>query len=390
MTWVPGTARRAWHPRATDALLVVLPAVVGLLGVRIRLQISDAVPPWLAYLDIAAGVVGCLALWWRRRYPLPVASGLVVLSTFAESAAPAALVALFTVAVHCSTRATTATAVANLLALGVYYTLRPDPAVPLWLLVPFVLSGPGIAVAWGLLVRSRRQLIASLRERASMAEVEAGLRAERAQHEARETLAREMHDALGHRLSLLSVHAGALAYHRGATAEEAARAAEVIRENAHRALQDLREVIGVLRAPVGELPLPGVTDIGELIDETRRAGTPVELDDGHGVTTGGRPVTETVGRTLYRFLQESFTNARKHAPGAPIAVRIAGESGDHLVAEVENPPPAVPAQAAARPPGSGEGLRGLAERATLVGGRLEYGPTAPDGWRVSMRLPWPA
>lgn len=381
-----GTGRRAWHPSVTDALLVVLPLVVGLLGLRIRLQISDAVPPWLASLDVAAGVAGCLALWWRRRFPLPVAWGLVVLSTFAESAGPAALVALFTVAVHRSARATAAIAVADLLALGVFYSLRPETSAPLWILVPFVLSGPGVAVAWGLLVRSRRQLIASLRERATMAEVEARLRAERAQHEARETLAREMHDVLGHRLSLLSVHAGALAFHRSASAEETARAAEVVRENAHRALQDLREVIGVLRAPVGELPLPGVEDIVELIDETSRAGTPVELCDGHGVTTGGRPVTETVGRTLYRFVQESLTNARKHAAGAPIVVRIAGEPGSHLVAEVENRPPA---QAPTPPAGAGEGLRGLAERAALIGGRLDHGPTESGGWRVSMRLPWP-
>src|SRR5262249_56557879 len=82
------------------------------------------------------------------------------------------------------------------------------------------------------------------------------LRAEQAQQRAREQIAREMHDVLGHRLSLLSVHAGALEYHPDASAEEIARAAKVIRESAHQALQDLREVIGVLRAPVGQLPQP--------------------------------------------------------------------------------------------------------------------------------------
>ncbi|MET0188920.1 MAG: ATP-binding protein, partial [Pseudonocardia sediminis] len=183
---------------------------------------------------------------------------------------------------------------------------------------------------------------------------------------------------------------GALAFHRDATAEETTRAAEVIRENAHRALQDLREVIGVLRAPVGELPLPGVADVVELIEETRRAGTPVDLDDGHGVTAGDHPVGETVGRTVYRFVQESLTNARKHAPGAPVVVRISGDPGDHLVTEVENRTPAVSAEVAESPAGSGEGLRGLAERARIVGGRLDHGPTPSGGWRVAMRLPWPA
>ena len=140
---------------------------------------------------------------------------------------------------------------------------------------------------------------------------------------------------------------------------------------------------------MGELPLPGVTDIAELIDETSRAGTPVELCDEHGVTTGARPVTDTMGRTLYRFVQESLTNARKHAPGAPIAVRITGEPADHLAGEVENRVPPHASEALAHPTGSGEGLRGLAERATLVGGALEYGPTTSGGWRVRMRLPWP-
>lgn len=388
MNWANGGGPA--HPRVTDAVLCVLPAVVGLNSARLRLEAPGTLPLWLLYLDIAAGVLGCVGLWWRRRFPLLVASALAVLGTFSESASFAALVALLTVAVHCSTTTTAAMFVAGLSSQGVYYVLRPEPTVPPNVLIPFLVALHVTAVVWGLLVRSRRELVASLRERASVAEVEARMRAERTQHEARETLAREMHDALGHRLSLLSVHAGALTFHRGASAEETARAAEVIRENAHRALQDLREVIGVLRAPVGELPLPGVVDIVELIDETARTGTPVELCDAHGVTAGGTPVTETVGRTLYRFVQESLTNARKHAPGAPIVVRIAGRPGDHLVAEVENRTSPVLAEAAAQPAGSGEGLRGLAERATLVGGGLEYGPTGTGGWRVGMRLPWPA
>ena len=392
MSGIPGVGRWPWYPLATDALLVVLAAAIGLSLAVNRVDAPGTVPRWLLHLDLVAGVLGCASLWLRRRFPLIVAAAAAVLITFSEAAAPAALVALFTVAVHRSTRAAVTMFVAHLLALGVYNVVRPEPAVPTTVVVAIVVTVHIAVVVWGMLVRSRRELVVSLRERAAVAEVEARLRAERSQHEARETLAREMHDVLGHRLSLLSVHAGALAYYRDASAEESAHAAEVIRENAHRALQDLREVIGVLRAPVGELPLPGVADVAELIDETRRAGQPVELSDEQGVTAGGRSVPETVGRTLYRFVQESLTNARKYAPGAPIIVRIAGEPGDHLVTEVENGGPAElpPTGAPARPTGSGEGLRGLAERATLVGGRLEYGPTASGGWRVGVRLPWPA
>jgi len=383
----PDRRRGAWRPRVTDVALIVLCALVGLYAAALRLAVPGAVPPALVYADMAIGLLGCLGLWWRRRHPLHVATVLIVLSTFSEVASIAALAAVFTVASRCPTRTAAATALASLLALGLYFVLRPEPAVPLWALVVLLVTVHAAVVGWGMLVRSRHELIESLRERAAAAEIEAALRSERAQHEARETLAREMHDALGHRLSLLSVHAGALAYHRGASAEEAARAADVIRENAHRALQDLREVIGVLRAPVGEVPLPDVGDIGELVGETVRAGTPVELHDEHGVTTGGRPVPATAGRTLYRFVQESLTNARRHAPGAPVVVRITGAPGDRIEAEVENGAPTGPAPAA--PAGSGAGLRGLAERATLVGGALEHGPNGSGGWRVGMRLPWP-
>ncbi|SDG85372.1 sensor histidine kinase [Pseudonocardia oroxyli] len=132
----------------------------------------------------------------------------------------------------------------------------------------------------------------------------------------------------------------------------------MIRESSHRALQDLREVIGVLRAPEGELPLPGIAD-----------------------------VPATAGRTLYRLVQERLTNVRRYAAGAPTTVRIAGGPGPGLSAEVVDERPV----AASGPSGagSGEGLRGLRERAALRGGRLEHGPTESGGWRVGMWVPWP-
>jgi signal transduction histidine kinase len=281
-------------------------------------------------------------------------------------------------------------AAGNVLSIMVFTLLRPEPFPFSWMLVALQAAIVVGLAGWGLLVSSRRQLIASLRARAAAAEVEARLRAERSPQEARAALAREMHDVLGHRLSLLSVHAGALTYYRDASADEIARAAEVVRENARRALQDLREVIGVLRAPERDRPLPGVVDVAELVDETRRSGTPVDLQDVPGVTAGGRAVPETVGRTLYRLVQEGLTNARKHAPGAPVLVRITGEAGDHLSVEIVNERPATPPAVVAPPIGSGEGLRGLAERAALVDGSLEHGPTGSGGWRLGVRLPWPA
>jgi signal transduction histidine kinase len=200
-------------------------------------------------------------------------------------------------------------------------------------------------------------------------------------HHQRQLVAREMHDVLGHRLSLLSVHAGALEYRPDAPAEDVARAARVIRESAHQALQDLREVIGVLRAPVGELPQPTVADIPELVAESRRAGMDVELRN----DVAGAP-PDTIGRTAYRVAQEALTNAHRHAPGAPVTVAVGGSAGSGLTVEVENGAPD-----RARPAGApGQGLTGLAERVGLAGGRLEHGPTDAAGWRVRAWLPWPA
>jgi signal transduction histidine kinase len=195
-----------------------------------------------------------------------------------------------------------------------------------------------------------------------------------------------MHDVLGHRLSLLSVHAGALEFRPGASPEEIAGAAKVIRENAHQALQDLREVIGVLRAPVGELPQPTLADVRELVAESDRAGMRVGL----GEEVGGA-VPDLVGRTAYRVVQEALTNARKHAPGAAVDVHLAGGPGQGLTVEVCNQPPDPgPADAPAGDPGAGQGLVGLAERVALASGRLEHGPTPAGGWRLVAWLPWPA
>ena len=274
--------------------------------------------------------------------------------------------------------------------------VRPEPGVPAIALFLFGVVVQGAAVGWGLFIHYRRQLVLSLRDRAVRAETEAHLRAEQAQQRARDEIAREMHDVLGHRLSLLSVHAGALEFRPDASPEEIARAAKVIRENAHLALQDLREVVGVLRAPVGELPQPTLADVRQLVAESGRAGMRVGLRE----ELGGTTLPDLVGRTAYRTVQEGLTNARKHAPGAEVVVRLAGSPGEGLTVEVCNeapgsrpapgpdPGPAAGAEAVSDP-GPGQGLVGLAERVALADGRLEHGPTAADGWRLAAWLPWP-
>jgi signal transduction histidine kinase len=194
-----GERRGVVRDRLVDGGLVVLAAVAGLGPAVYWFETAPLQADWLRYLDYVAGVLGCLALWWRRRFPLALASALVLMSAFSLSAGAAALVALLTVAVHSSARATAVVAAGNVLSIVVFTLLRPGPVPFSWMLVALQAAIVVGLAGWGLLVRSRRQLIASLRERAAAAEVEARLRAERSQHEAREALAREMHDVLGHR-----------------------------------------------------------------------------------------------------------------------------------------------------------------------------------------------
>lgn len=376
----------ALRERLTDVALIAVAVALAWTSLWIQAAEPDPLPAALLVADRVTGLLGCVALWWRRAYPVQIGVALAVASAYSETVSGAAIVALFTVALHASTRATAAVCATGVAALATYQLVWPDQTVPPWTVFTMIGLGSAATVAWGLTIRNRRALVESLRERAAAAEVEAQLRAERSEREARQAIAREMHDVLGHRLSLLSVHAGALAYARTAPPDDVGRAAEVVRENAHRALQDLREVIGVLRAPVGELPLPAVADVLELVDEARTAGAPVTLHDDAGVTSGERTLPDLQGRTLYRVVQESLTNARKHAPGAPVTVRITGRPGNDVVAEVVNAPPAAPA---VRPSGSGTGLRGLEERARLVAGHLDHGPTDRGGWQVRLRLPWP-
>ncbi len=346
--------------------------------------LGPVLPVWLKVTDGALTLLACLALWWRRRWPVQLAVVLVLYSAVSGLASGVMLIALFSLAVRRPPRTSLAVYGLSVGASLVHATLWPDPHAPL--LVIFLLGAAlqGAVTGWGLTVQHRRELVESLRDRAVHAETEAQLRAEHAQHQVREAMAREIHDVLGHRLSLLSVHAGALEYRPDAPAEEVARSAKVIRESAHQALQDLREVIGVLRAPVGELPQPTMADLRQLVEEADEAGARVEF-----VQECAGTVPERIGRTAYRIVQEGLTNVRKHAPGATTHVLVRGEPGDGLLVEVGNGPSPGAPPAAAGGDGDGQGLVGLAERVSLASGRLEHGPDGRGGWRLAAWLPWP-
>ena len=200
-----------------------------------------------------------------------------------------------------------------------------------------------------------------------------------------------MHDVLAHRISLLSLHAGALEFRPDAAPEEIARAAAVIRASAHQALEDLRAVIGVLRDGAGDGD--AANRRSRHSPHCRRCSTS-RARPGCGLHADLRvadlaAVPDAIGRHALRIVQEALTNARKHAASAPVDLRIEGAPGDGLTIEVRNPRAGPGRRPTARFPAQGPGLVGLAERATLSGGRLEHGLDEDGEFRLRAWLPWP-
>jgi signal transduction histidine kinase len=382
-----GTKRttRDW---IVDWLAFFLALVIGLI-VYGSAHEQNTYPDWFVALDLICGAAALASVWVRRRWPFGIAVTLAIVSTVTTASGGAAAVALFTCAVHRPFRQAVIPAAIAIVGQPIYLAIFPSSDTPYIaeLLLPIVII-TGVLV-WGMFVRARRQLVLTLRDRAERAEAEQQLRVEQARQAERARIAREMHDVLAHRISLLSLHAGALEFRPDASPDEVARAAGVIRASAHEALEDLRAVIGVLREqPDGdapERPQPTLAHLPGLIDESRAAGMRVSYDWRLAAAVG---VPEGLGRNAYRIVQEGLTNARKHARGSAVDVTVAGAPGAGLEIEVRNRLP-VGAVAASAIPGAGAGIIGLVERASLAGGRLEHGRTEEGDYRLWAWLPWP-
>jgi signal transduction histidine kinase len=369
--------------RLADAVLFVLAVVLGGITQGYLWHIHGEV---LDGVDLAAGAVACLALWWRRAHPLAVfvvAFGAASISPLAQFAG---LIVLCTAASRVRGRAIVVVAVLAAVASIVFPLVNPAADEIVKVGLPAFLFSV-IAFGWGLYVRARRELVASLRERAERLEADQRRGAEEAREAERRRIAREMHDVLAHRLSLLSVHAGALEFHPDAPAAEIAQAAAVIRTSAADALGDLRQIITVLRedsAAADGPPQPGFGQLADLLNESRSAG--MTLDARIELPEADR-WPAAVERTIYRVVQEGLTNARKHAPGAPVQVTVTAD-GDAVMAEVvSRRRPVSAGPGAVAPTGAGAGLIGLAERVTLAGGQLEHGGNAIGDFVLRAAIP---
>jgi signal transduction histidine kinase len=265
------------------------------------------------------------------------------------------------------------------------YSPTTGPVAVAAFVMPLALAASG----WGMFIRARRQLLLSLRERALRAEADRELHEEQARVAERTRIAREMHDVLAHRVSLLALHAGGLEVRPDLPPDQVRETAALLRSTAHQALEELRTVIGVLREDTAHesappTPQPTLRDLGRLVEETRRAGTDIDFElDVDRIDD----VPASLGRDAYRIVQEALTNVGKHARGAAARVRVTGAPDDGLHLSVRNRQP-VPAYAGPTLPGAGAGLLGLQERVALAGGTLVLGPDGHGDFVVEAELTW--
>ena len=340
------------------------------------------------WTDLALGVAGLVLTGWRRTYPVPVAVITNALSFVSWSSAGPGTLALVSLSTRRRWREIIPVGVIALAASLVAESMNPVSDDVLAFTIPFIIAIIGVSVGWGMYIGSRRELLATLHERARTAEAEQSARVAQARTAERGRIAREMHDVLAHRISLVTMHAGALTYREDLTAEEMRATAAVIQESSHQALVELRDVLGILRDDPGdaspERPQPSAGDLPALLDEARASGMRIEIDE--LVAFDGIP--ETIGRTLYRVVQESLTNARKHAANTLVSVSVTGSPWAGLSVVVSNPLEV--GSVGVEAPESGLGLIGLAERTALVGGRMTHRITPQREFVVEAWLPWPA
>jgi signal transduction histidine kinase len=339
----------------------------------------------LFVLDLALGLASFVLVFFRRRWPLAVAVAISLMSFGSGAASGPSVLATVSLATRRRWREMAVAGSVGFAGAQFFVVTQPGSTDdPFWLNLTINVILTIAILGWGMYLGSRRELIWTLRHRAERAETEQELRVAQARANERARIAREMHDVLAHRISQVSMHAGALAFREDLTPDEVRTSAAVIREKAHEALTDLRGVLGVLRGVDGQpalAPQPTYADLDGLVAEARASGLNVELHDRVRVPV---EVPDAAGRTLYRIVQEGITNARKHAPLTLLTIELTGSPEDGLDVVMRNP-----LGFGSATPGAGLGLVGLSERAELRGGLLEHRREGSSfvlhGW-----IPWAA
>ncbi|HEY1134920.1 MAG TPA: histidine kinase [Nocardioides sp.] len=338
---------------------------------------------WWIPVDLLLGVIAFVVVHFRRRRPLLVVVVVLTIATASSFAAGPSVLALVSLATRRVYWEIAVGSVLSVISAELYFRIAPSNVEEqMWITFTANIAAAMAIAAWGMYIGSRRELLWTLRQRAERAEGEQDLRLGKARVDERSRIAREMHDVLAHRISQVSMHAGALSYRTDLDADALRAGIAEVQTRANEALNDLRGVLGVLRDPTtGEVthrPQPTYEDLRALVEESSAAGARLSFTDDLE-----EPPPIPVGRALYRVVQEGITNAQKHAPGALLSICLRGNAEDGVEVRLRNPygftAPGVP--------GSGLGLVGLSERVDLAGGHLTHGRDG-DAFVVHAWLPW--
>ncbi len=367
-------------PRGWDLVLWLVTAVLFIIGwptVQLSHEVQGSLMPVVA-------AVGVAPLLLARLHPLLgwglwAVGGVVVPLLFDRTpgydfpwqvtAFLVLLALLFAVALRDGARAI---AITWLVTAVLFVVLLPNELSAGWVFGVTAVMGVGLLVRW--LVRSRQELA----EQTELGELE---RARRAIAEERTRIARDLHDVVAHRMSMVVVQAQSAPYRLGGVEPQVSEEFASIADQAREALNEVRGMLGVLRSDgqlAEDVPQPGTDDVLVLLRQARAAGLDLTWE---GTGDPGR-CGEATAMVLYRILQESLANASRHAPGAAVAVDI--DFGDQVLVRVRNGP-------SGRAPGpgrhSGQGIAGMQSRAASVGGGLTAGPTDDGGFEVRAHLP---
>lgn len=361
--------------------------IIGILGRAVN-ESGDFSLSMLGDVPVAVYVllaVSSIALFWRRSHPLAVLTVTLVASVvwdllaLADGPSLAILISLYGVGRYVEEDRT------NILAVVAAMTIvvADDILIEGEEASVVVLSLGLVLLAWyvGRRMEGRREYLALLEERAEYLERERAAEAQRAVTAERTRIARELHDLVAHRVSMITVQAGAAQTVVSRDPERAVRAMEAVEREGRQALEELRQVLGVLRADENQtdlVPVNGLADIDDLVADMRSAGMDVSLDN-EGIPTD---LPSQVDLASYRIVQEALTNVVKHGGPNPRAKVRVTSNDRHITIEVSDRGSGV-----STVPGSGHGLAGMRERTTLLGGTFAAGPRSGGGFRVIARLP---
>jgi signal transduction histidine kinase len=383
----PPSARLQLAPWQADLIVAVGLSALSLLVVGAGAQDIGSVAPvsvGLLLLQTLPLAFRHLAVWPVFLVSTAATIAHAALATDSLNSSLGSLFALYAVADQADRRRSAVAGLILGIGLGaIIVTKAPMPAA----LGALLQAELAVTVAWilGTWAHERRAYIGTVEDRAARAEREQQDNAARAVASERARIARELHDVVSHQVSVIVIQAGAARRALGRRPDDVAAAIEAIETAGRHALTDMRRMLGILGEPgpgrpESLAPLPGLDELGALVERVRAAGIRVELS----IEGERRPLDPGVEVGAYRIVQEALTNVLKHASASEARVAVGYEPAV-LMIEVEN---RRTGRSSDLPRGSGEGhgLIGMRERATVLGGTLDAGPT-PTGFRVSARLP---